>query len=90
MFSWQDDAWAEYLNWQREDRKTLKKINRLIKSIQRDGPFNGIGKPEPLHGSLHGLWSRRINDVDRLVYIPEDQGKFTIIQCKTRYDKVNK
>lgn len=55
MFSWYNDAWAEYLNWQKEDRKTLKKINRFIKSIQREGLFDGIGKPEPLHGSLSGL-----------------------------------
>ena len=85
MFSWKDEAWNEYLEWQREDRKTLKKINRLIKSIQRDGFDNGIGKPEPLKHDLKGMWSRRINDVDRLVYVPERDGNFTIIQCKTHY-----
>ena len=82
---WDDEAWAEYVNWQKEDKKTLKRINKLIKSIQRDGLFEGLGKPEPLKGNLAGLWSRRINDVDRLVYVPEDNGAFTIIQCKAHY-----
>lgn len=82
---WDNDAWTEYVSWQKEDKKTLKRINKLIKSIQRDGLFEGLGKPEPLKGNLTGLWSRRINDVDRLVYIPENNGTFTIIQCKTHY-----
>ena len=82
---WDDEAWAEYVNWQKEDKKTLKRINKLIKSIPRDGLFEGLGKPEPLKGNLTGLWSRRINDVDRLVYVPEGNGAFTIIQCKTHY-----
>lgn len=85
MFSWKNEAWEEYLAWQKEDRKTLKRINKLIKSIQRDGFDQGIGKPEPLKHQLSGMWSRRINDVDRLVYVPEDDGQFTIIQCKTHY-----
>lgn len=88
VVKWEDDAWEEYLKWEKEDKKTLKRINRLIKSIQRDGMFNGLGKPEPLKGALQGLWSRRINDVDRLVYIPEDNNEFTIIQCKTHYKNV--
>lgn len=82
---WENSAWEEYVAWQKEDKKTLKKINRLIKSIQRDGLFEGEGKPEPLRRNLTGLWSRRINDVDRLVYVPEGNGEFTIIQCKTHY-----
>lgn len=90
MFSWNDEAWDEYLSWQREDKKTLKWINKLIKSIQRDGYSKGLGKPEPLKGELQGLWSRRINDVDRLTYIPEDKGNFTILQCKTHYKRLKK
>lgn len=86
MFSWKNEAWEEYLNWQKEDKKTVKRINKLIKSIQRDGYDEGIGKPEPLKHNLSGLWSRRINEVDRLVYAPEDNGQFTIIACKTHYD----
>lgn len=84
---WKDEAWNEYVNWQTEDKKTLKRINKLIKSIQRDGLFEGIGKPEPLKGDLSGLWSRRINDVDRLVYVPEEDNNFTIIECKSHYRK---
>lgn len=82
---WEDEAWDEYLDWQKEDKKTLKRINKLIKSIQRDGLFSGLGKPEPLKGDLTGLWSRRINDTDRLVYVPEENNEFTILQCKTHY-----
>ena len=82
---WEDEAWDEYLDWQKEDKKTLKRINKLIKSIQRDGLFSGLGKPEPLKGELTGLWSRRINDTDRLVYVPEENNEFTILQCKAHY-----
>ncbi len=85
MIKWNDGAWAEYVAWQQEDKKTLKRINKLIKSIQREGLFKGLGKPEPLEGNLSGAWSRRINHVDRLVYIPEAHGEFTIIQCKAHY-----
>ena len=62
-----EDAWEEYLEWQIQDKKTLKKINTLLKEVQRT-PFEGTGKPEPLKGNLEGKWSRRINDKDRLVY----------------------
>ena len=65
--SWEDRAWEEYLYWQSQDRKTLKRINALVKDIQRD-PFNGIGKPEPLKENLSGLWSRRIDESNRIVY----------------------
>ncbi|MDN5638262.1 MAG: Txe/YoeB family addiction module toxin [Staphylococcus equorum] len=82
---WEDEAWDEYLDWQKEDKKTLKRINKLIKSIKRDGLFDGLGKPEPLKNDLNGLWSRRINDTDRLVYAPEENNEFTIIQCKAHY-----
>ena len=77
------DAFDEYLYWQTQDRKTLKKINALLKCIQRD-PFTGDGKPEPLKGELTGLSSRRINDKDRLVYQVSGQ-KITIFQCKGHY-----
>ncbi|MFC6841840.1 Txe/YoeB family addiction module toxin [Xanthomonas theicola] len=62
-----DDAWEDYLYWQQADKKLLKRINELIKAIQRD-PFQGIGKPEPLRHALAGYWSRRINDEHRIVY----------------------
>ena len=61
-------AWKEYLYFQTQDKKTLKKINELIKDIERNGALNGIGKPEKLTDNLSGLYSRRINDKDRLVY----------------------
>lgn len=60
-------AWEDYLFWQRTDKKTLQRINQLIKDIQRS-PFDGIGKPEPLKHNLSGYWSRRINDEHRLIY----------------------
>ena len=64
---WTDESWADYLSWQTQDRKTLRRINRLIEDIMRD-PFEGIGKPEPLKHALSGYWSRRINDEHRIVY----------------------
>lgn len=79
-----EDAWEEYLYWQSQDKKTLKKINSLLKSIQRE-PFTGEGKPEPLKGSPDGEWSRRINEKDRLVYMVND-GSIVITQCKGHYD----
>ena len=70
---WTDDARDDYLWWQQHDRKMLKRINQLIRDVERD-PFNGIGKPEPLRGELSGMWSRRINQEDRLVYeVAEEQ-----------------
>ena len=61
-------AWEEYLYFQSQDKKTLKKINELIKDVERNGILNGIGKPEKSTDNLSGLYSRRINDKDRLVY----------------------
>lgn len=78
-----EDAWEEYLYWQLQDRKTLKKINNLLKSIQRE-PFTGEGKPEPLKNSADGEWNRRINEKDRLVYSVNSEC-ITIIQCKGHY-----
>ena len=64
---WDEAAWEEYLSCQREDKKTLRRINQLLTDIQRS-PYQGIGKPEPLRDNLSGWWSRRIDDVNRIVY----------------------
>jgi toxin YoeB len=76
-------AWDDYLSWQAEDKKTLKKINQLIKDIERNGN-SGIGKPEGLSGNLSGFWSRRIDDANRLVYRICGQS-IEIAQCRTHY-----
>ena len=81
---WDEDAWDDYLYWQTQDRKTLKRINSLIKDIERD-PFDGIGKPEPLKGDLQGYWSRHINEKDRIIYKAEGD-ELKIAQCRTHYD----
>ena len=73
---WSDDAWEDYLYWQTQDKKTLKRINQLIQDIERNGCMKGIGKPEPLSGDLQGEYSRRINEKDRLVYHMEDGRQF--------------
>lgn len=78
-----DNAWEDYLHWQQTDRKMLKRINELIKAIQRD-PFQGIGKPEPLRHALAGYWSRRINDEHRIVYKAEN-GILLIAQARYHY-----
>ena len=80
MLAWTDEAWADYLYWQGQDKKTLKRINKLILETMRM-PFEGIGKPEPLRENLAGLWSRRIDDTNRLVYVVED-AYLTIISCR--------
>ena len=80
---WHDKAWAEYLYWQTQDKKTLKRINALLKDIERE-PFSGIGKPEPLLGTLQGYWSRRIDEANRIVYAIEDN-QLIIIQCGGHY-----
>lgn len=77
-----ENAWEEYLYWQEQDKKTLRKINALLKDILRE-PFDGIGKPEPLKQSNN--WSRRINDKDRLVYEVAD-GMIVIKQCRGHYE----
>ena len=82
---WSDDAWRDYLYWQTQDKKTLKRINLLIKDIGRNGPLEGIGEPELLKGNLQGEYSRRINEKDRLVYHIED-GRIYIASCKGHYD----
>lgn len=79
-----DIGWEDYLYWQTEDRKTLRKINTLLKDIERNGN-EGIGKPEPLTVDLSGFWSRRINQKDRLIYALE-MDQIIIIACWYHYD----
>ena len=80
---WDFEAWEEYLYWQTQDKKTLKRINQLIKDIKRN-PFDGIGKPEPLKENLSGFWSRRIDEEHRIVYAVEED-TVIIISCKGHY-----
>nr|WP_202605459.1 Txe/YoeB family addiction module toxin [Glutamicibacter soli] len=82
--TWTTGGWEDYVYWQTQDRKTLKRINVLIEDVLRDDPFEGIGKPEPLKHALAGAWSRRIDDVNRLVYIADDRA-VTILQAKYHY-----
>lgn len=81
---WDDDAWDDYLYWQDRDRKMVKKINALIKDIERN-PFTGLGKPEPLKHELAGFWSRRIDPEHRLIYRITDD-KLEIAQCRYHYE----
>lgn len=81
--AWTDNAWEGYLYWQTHDKKILKRVNNLIKDIERN-PFSGIGKPEPLKGGLQGYWSRRIDDRNRIVYKVAD-GQLVITQCGAHY-----
>lgn len=76
-------AWEDYLYWQRQDKKTLKKINALIKDIMRDY-YQGTGKPEPLKGNLSGWWSRRIDDKNRIVYRIDGE-LLLIAECRNHY-----
>lgn len=80
---WSPEAWEEYLDWQKQDKRTMRQINRLIRDIQRS-PFKGIGKPEPLKGNLSGWWSRHIDPQNRLVY-RLSENRIEIAQCKTHY-----
>ncbi|MCL2549185.1 MAG: Txe/YoeB family addiction module toxin [Symbiobacteriaceae bacterium] len=80
---WHDAAWDEYLHWQGQDRKTLRRINALLREIDRE-PFSGLGKPEPLSGNLQGYWSRRIDGSNRIVYRIE-QDQLIILQCGGHY-----
>ena len=82
---WSDDAWEDYLYWQIQDKKTIRRINQLIRDIERNGPLEGIGKPEALAGDLSGEFSRRINDKDRLVYHIEG-GRIYIAACRGHYN----
>ena len=76
-------AWEQYLYWQGQDKRTLKRINELLKDITRNS-FEGIGKPEPLKGSFSGFWSRRIDEGNRVVYCVQD-GICHVIHCKNHY-----
>lgn len=78
-----EKAWEEYLYWQTQDKKTLKRINQLLRDIERNG-YSGIGKPEPLKSDLTGYWSRRIDESNRIVYKITD-GVIEILQCKSHY-----
>ncbi len=80
---WTKEAWSDYVYWQGQDKKTLKRINQLIKEVMKN-PFEGIGKPEPLKENLSGFWSRRIDDTNRLVYVV-DEKTVTIISCRYHY-----
>ena len=85
ILSWTNEAWSDYIYWQSQDKKTLKRINKLIIDVKRD-PVEGIGKPEILKENLAGFWSRRIDMENRLVYaINEEQ--ITIISCRYHYHK---
>ena len=80
---WQDEAWEDYIYWQTQDRKTLKRINHLLQDINRNG-YEGIGKPEPLKGKFPGWWSRRIDGTNRLIYRIAN-GQIEIAQCRSHY-----
>ena len=81
---WHEQAWEDYLYWQTQDKKTLKRITLLLKDIQRNA-FEGVGEPEPLRENLSGWWSRRIDGVNRIVYREKD-GVIIVAQCKGHYD----
>mgnify|MGYP006082876633 FL=1 len=83
LLAWTDDAWADYVYWQGQNQKTLKRINKLIRDTKRS-PFEGIGKPEPLKENLSGFWSRRVDESNRLVYAVNDS-HITVISCRYHY-----
>jgi toxin YoeB len=85
--AWTEEAWEEYLQWQKEDERVLDTINRLVKDIKRN-PFKGLGKPEPLKHALQGWWSRRITGEHRLVYRvsgKRENQQLDIAQCRYHY-----
>ncbi|MDR1841920.1 MAG: Txe/YoeB family addiction module toxin [Holophagales bacterium] len=84
--TWEDEAWSQYINWQKQDRKTLDQINKILKDIERN-PFSleGIGHPEILkHGELAGWWSRHIDKANRIIYMPTKES-IIILSCKGHY-----
>jgi toxin YoeB len=83
QLAWTNEAWSDYVYWQSQDKKTLKRINKLVNDTKRS-PFEGIGKPEPLKENLAGFWSRRIDETNRLVYVVSDS-HLTIISCRYHY-----
>ena len=84
QLAWHENGWEDYIWWQGQDKKTLKKINALIRDMQRS-PYEGIGKPEPLKGNLSGWWSRRIDNANRIVYKVKDN-VLIIAACRNHYD----
>lgn len=84
MLCWTEDAWNDYLYWQGQDRKTLKRINTLIRDMKRN-PFEGIGKPEPLKWDYQGAWSRRIDSANRIIYTLSDEN-LCILSCRDHYE----
>lgn len=85
LLAWTPQAWEDYLFWQATDKRTLRRINELLRDALRQ-PFAGLGKPEPLRFELAGCWSRRINQEDRLVYRLDTQGTTLIVlQCRYHY-----
>ena len=84
--TWTEQGWDDYLYWQTQDKKTLRRINDLVKDIERNGIASGIGKPEPLKGDLQGFWSRRIDEKNRLVYNQAVDGALCIITCRGHYE----
>ncbi len=83
MICFHRNAWQDYLYWQKNDKKNVKRINRLIKDIERN-PYEGIGKPEALKFDLTGFWSRRIDAEHRLVYCMKDE-RVIVVQCRYHY-----
>lgn len=83
LLAWTDDSWSDYVYWQGQDKKTLRRINKLITDTKRS-PFEGIGKPETLKENLSGFWSRRIDESNRLVYAVSDS-HITVISCRYHY-----
>jgi toxin YoeB len=81
---WTAQGWDDYLYWQNQDRKTLRRINLLIEDILTDDPFAGVGKPEALKHALAGAWSRRIDGANRLVYLV-DESSVVIVQARYHY-----
>lgn len=81
---WEERAWDDYLYWQGQDKKTLKRINILLNDIKRN-PFDGIGKPEQLKGNLSGFWSRRIDEANRIVYFEKDDIVY-VVACRGHYE----
>ena len=81
--TWDDDAWEQYIYWQTQDSRTLKKINKLLQDIDRGG-YEGLGKPEPLKGNWAGYWSREIDKKNRIVYRIEN-GVIIIAECGSHY-----
>lgn len=82
--AWTDEAWEDYVYWQTQDKKTLKRINQILQDIGRN-PFSGIGKPEPLKHWHQGYWSRRIDETNRIIYKIEGE-QIVIVQCRAHYD----